>query len=855
MPSLKQLQTALEPHLGERTETVLKEGLVRLGLNGEELSNADAANLLKRIVYRELQREMDAASARKVVKKVLTDLAGGTDPGSESGPRSKLRAALSRYSLYFEWPEVQRLRSLAALIEASEKEGQSTTNLLKEALAQIDLLDEKLQNSLLRQARDISDLEEALEQVKSIGGPKLRRLQSLLKQIKEAQATDTLATAEVERARKLAADLRKLVESSVVQNPTLVPESEKQEEDVAVAADSDAPEIASEDDGLELLIDFENLEPEVADRIREIDLAEERRRLEILKEQYASVWNSDEVANLRKEVEGLLDAGELAGEKLNQLQLALDDAIKNALAEARARYEWLSERLRSLDLEGGLPTGRAHSQLELIKESLEMGVLPGDLDEAERQISSLEEDLAKRRTEEARKKRILEEARSLVANARKALSDEEELPELAGFRERLALLEAGLAAGEVDEALLARLKTELPEVLNQITRAGEATKALRASLIAELESLPTFEELKPAVEKLRRQVEKLSPEEFRTAVADLRKQANTLSRASLQELAEKARRYRVSTEPVEKALKELDEERFPDLNGVKNEVETAVTAKRAEIKQALERLAASAKRFDGIGGEELLAKVKSALNALDDTLPDIAPLQKELDRLNAAREKLRSDLERRYQEIRTRYEKSKSVGGETAYRLRTLLGFLEKGAGRLSKLGTSGLREFERALGEAEKLVQQLEEEYAAAKQVAQQLQGADLDDLLGIFGSQEKPAAEAPQDTAPAGAASEKEEDELSPFRIRGVLWAHKLSPGAPAPADVDAELVQALADDLELLREEVGAAKTLITVITLTDHVLLTFPMDDGLAVILAEKALLSRLVSIADKHLEAS
>ena len=851
MPSLKQLQTALEPHLGERTEVVLKEGLARLGLNEGVLSDADTANLLKRIVYRELQREMDAANARKVVKEVLANLAAGAGSEPEPDPRSKLQAALSRYSLYFEWPEVQRLRSLAALIEASEKEGQSAGDLLKEAQEQIDLLDEKLQNSLLRQARDISDLEEALERVKSIGGPKLRRLQSLLKQIKEAQAADTLATAEVERARKLAADMRKLVESSVVQNPTLVPEATEQEEAGVIAVDDDAPEMAAEDEGFELLIDFESLEPEVADRIREIDLAEERRRLEILKEQYASVWSSEDVAALTNEVEELLDAGELAGEKLNQLQLALDDATKNALAEARARYEWLSERLRSLDLEGGLSTGRARSQLELIKESLDMGVLPGDLEEAERQIRSLEEALVKRRAEEARRARVLEEAGSLVANAREALSGEE-LPELAGFRERLALLEAGLNAGDVDEALLGRLKAELPEVLNQIARAGEATKALRARLIAELESLPPIEELKPAIETLRLQVEELPPEEFEAAVADLRQQARALSRASLQELADLARRFHVSTKPIEEALEELNGEQFPDLGRIKSEIEAAVAAKRSETKQILEGLAASARRLEGMGGEKLLPQIESALAALNEGIPDTGSLQDQLNRLIEQREALRSDLKRRYQEVLERYEHARSVGGETAYRAQTLLNFLEKGAGRLTRLGSSGLREFERALGEAEKLVQQLEEEYAAAKQVAQQLQGADLDDLLGVFGNQEKPA-ETTREAGPPPAGGEAGDDELAPFRIRGVLWAHKLSPGAPAPADVDADLVWALADDLELLREEVGAARTRTTVVTLTDHVLLISPLGGGLAVIMAEKALLSRLVSLADKHLK--
>jgi len=857
--SLKQLHSALEPHLGDRTETVLKEGLARLGLKEGDLSDKDAANLLKRYVYRELQREMDAAAARKVVKGVLASLGGAAADGPD--PKAFLQEALSRFNLYFEWPEVQRLRSLAALVKASESEGQPITGLLKEARDQIALLDEKLQNALLRQARDISDLEDALERVKSIGGPKLRRLQSLLKQIKEAQTADTLATAEVERARKLAADMRKLIESSVVQNPTLVPEAQPQPENSLIDLEGE-PE-AAEGDGFELLIDFESLEPEVADRIREIDLAEERRRYERLREQYASVWDAEGVTELRTAVEERLDKGELAGEKLSQLQLALDDAAKDALAEARARYEWLSERLRSLDLEGGLSTGRARSQLELIKESLDMGVLPGDLEEAERQIHALEEALAKQKTEEARRARVLEEAEGFVKNAKEALKDED-LPEIAGFRERLALLETGLAAGEVDEALLGRLKAELPEVLNQIALAGEAAKVQRARLIADLESLPPFETIKSAAATLRLQVDELSPEELEKAIAELRQQALELSRGELEELARLATSYGVDTSAIDAAKAELAKGKFADLENLRRQVEAAVAAKRQQSKQALEGLAAAAKRLEGMGGEKLLAEIAAATKQLDERTPDLAALKAELDALLQKREELRRELGERYQAVRERFEKSRSVGGETAYKTQALISFLDRGAGRLDRLGTGGLIEFERALGEAEKLVAALEEEYAAAKQVAEQLQDTNLDDLLGVFDA--SPAAEAPQEQTPspapapakegpaeAAARQEVGDDGLGPFRIRGVLWAHLITPQTTSNPDVNVELIKALSEDLEMLRQELGTGGGRATVITLPEHVLLVSPFQQGQLVLLAERALLSRLVALVNRHLQ--
>jgi len=854
VPSLKQIKSALEPYLGDHADVVLKEGAARLGIAGDDLSASDAANLLKRFAYRELQREMDAAKARAVIKEILSELGGEEQKaGAEIDPKTKLQAALARYSLYFEWPEVQRLRSLAALIEASESEGQSASELIKEAQAQIELLDEKLQNSLLRQARDISYLEEAIERVKSIGGPKLRRLHSLLKQIKEAQLSDTLATAEVERARKLAAEMRKLVESSVVQNPTLASETKETEEGVIAVDDvlESVPEDL-EDDNFELLIDFESLEPDVADRIREIELAEERRRLELLKEQYAAIWPTAEVGDLAKEVEDSLDRGDPVGDKLNQLQLALDDAFKNALAEARARYEWLSERLRSLDLEGDLATGRAHSQLELIKESLEMGILPGDLEEAERQIKDLEDALERRRAEEARRERILQEAKNLTANAKEALSGED-LPELSGFKERLALLEASLEAGEVDESLLARLKAELPDMLNVIARSSEATKALRARLVAELESLPPLAEIKNSIDSLKLQVNELAPEELEAQVSKLRQQALELSRQKLLELADLARRFKLSDHQVQQALAELNEEQFPDLEGVRQRLEAAVENARSQSKQALERLAAAARRLEGMGGESLLSEIQAALDVLPRELPNTSPLEDKLNQLLRQREELREKLGARYREVRQRFEKARHVSGETAYQAQTLLNFLEKGAERLKKLGTSGLREFERSLNEAEKLVAQLEEEYAAAKQVAQQLKSSDLEDLLGVFESPKTPSQQEPQSSQPTS-TSTPEEDELAPFQIRGVLWAHKIGSQSQNNENVDPALIKALYDDLNLLKEEIGAREIGAAVVTFSDHALLLSPLSDDLAVVMAERPLLSRLMSLAKGLKEA-
>jgi len=852
---IQRLHEALEPHLGARTEATLREGLARLDRTPQTLDAESAATLLKRFVYRELQRNMSAAEARRVVEELLAEL--GEAPAAPSAPaepsKEALARALSRFKLYFEWPEVQRLRSILALIEASEAEGENTAELLKEGAGQVDLLEEKLQNALLRQARDITDLEDAWERVKKIGGPKLRRLQSLLRQIKEAQQQEMLATAEVEHARKLAADLRKLVESSVVQNATLVHEEAEEattdtQEDGVIALDEEEPPKpaeAEEAEGFELLIDFENLEPEVADRIREIDLAEEQRRLERLREQYAAVLDGEGVREKLASVEDRLRGGRLAEDWLADLERALEEAMKDAMAEARARYEWLAERLRNLEKQDPeLPSARARSLLELIRESLEMGVLPADLDQAERQIQALEENLETKRREQARRARLLEEARSLLRHAREALAHQETSGDR-GFSERLALLEAGIEAGEVDEALLARLRSELPELLRSLAPSGEASRDARAQLRAELEALPDLEPIARAREALRLRLEDGDPAALAEEVANLREQARARVEEALEALVQRARRYHLDPSALESARQEMRQGRYPDLARLEHEVAEEVARARARHKREIDRLRTAAERLRGLGGETLLPKLDAIEARLDEELPDLGGVQRELQALLDRREALRGELGERYRKARERFEAARAVGGETAYRAHKLLSFLEKGAARLERLGTGGLKEMMRALDEVEQVLTQLEQEYAAAREVAQQLSVSDLEDLLGVF-SDDSGAPQAPAEAPPAPAG-----DDLAPFRIRGVLWAHRLRPGEQVDA-LDGRLLDGFMDDLEQLRQELGASGLRIAVLSFPEHVLITAPHPEGRLVLLAERALLSRLVTLVHRSL---
>src|SRR5690606_10008001 len=126
------------------------------------------------------------------------------------------------FNLYFEWPEVQKLRAQIQLLEAEHEAGRESQALGEDAEVQLELVMQKLEDQLVLQARELGELREALEDVRSLGGPKVRRLETFVHQISSAQDSRHLAPAEIERARRLARDLRKLMESSVYaeQQPT-----------------------------------------------------------------------------------------------------------------------------------------------------------------------------------------------------------------------------------------------------------------------------------------------------------------------------------------------------------------------------------------------------------------------------------------------------------------------------------------------------------------------------------------------------------------------------------------------------------------------------------------------------------
>ena len=782
------LAEALRPLLKERVEPLLEEALRRAGKPPEALDGADLERILKRVVYPELARRMPAAEARAKVEELLKRLSGG----GEGAELAELERALKAFSLYIDWPEVQRLRRLVGGLRA-EWDPEAAA----EARAVVAALEEKLESRLVHQARGINELEAYYERVKKVGGRKVKRLAALIEQIKAAHAERILASAELERARALASELLKLVESSVVEATN--------EEELLVMIEEDEP----------LELDLELLPPEQQDKIRAIERAGEAHRLKALAERYPAVLAREPWAKRYRELLARHEQGVLLGEALEDFEAALREAEGEILAEARARFEWVAEKLREAEAQGE-PAAGLWAQLQAVEEALKKGVVPEGLSELERAAEALLRRAQARKEAEKKARRLAEEARAFAEEARARL-DAARYPRLAEDLERLL---AQAEAGEVEEALYQELKSGLPAALSDRAEA----------LAARLRALPELPELLEGRAAAEAALEAGDLDEAEAAIARLEAEARDRAARELEQLKLRAERFGLELPALAEAEAELEKGRFPPLSVLAAQVEEGVEAGRRRARARLARLRSEAERYLGLGGEAFLARLAEAEERLAEELPDFEALEAELRALEDRREAFRKRLADRYARLAEGFARYKGMTGETRSRLGAMMGFLEQGFARLDRLGTEGLLELEQALSEAEPLLAQLAEEFRAAKELARELGDEQLEALLGVFEEVERP----------------EERDRLAPFRRRGVLAVAFLGEQIEGESPVDPALLAAFKEEVQ------SAGRARLATLYLPGHVFLLAFYPDGELALLAEKPLLSKLIQTLEQEL---
>ena len=348
------------------------------------LSALDAATLqdiLKRDIYRRLQLSVPAALAKRRVQEVIDTLAEdqGQQPlSSHSTQVVTLEEQARQFALYFDWPETQRLRAVLSVARQTTAEGKDAEALLQEGAELIDGLGRKLSEGLVTQGQDLSELKASSLRLGGVGGPKVKRLEALIKQISEAQDTRTLLPAEVERALALTLTLRKQIESSVVQQ--LGP---AQQREMAMS-------LLAQDQGETRPFDLASLPPEAQARVQTLEREHEARLLSELAREYSALLRHD--APLEQGVQALRErsvAGEVLGEaalgglreRLALARAQVAGAQQDQLAEFAARLTALQDRggERSTENESTDEAMQLAQQgLSVAQGTLQAGGLAGD---------------------------------------------------------------------------------------------------------------------------------------------------------------------------------------------------------------------------------------------------------------------------------------------------------------------------------------------------------------------------------------------------------------------------------------------------------------------------------------------
>ena len=330
--------------------------------------------ILKQDVYKRLQLNVPAGLAKRRVQNVLDSLAqeATSAPAEDSSHSTQIVSIDQRarqYALYFDWPETQRLRSVLSVARQATSEGRDAEALLREGVELLEALERRLSEALVTQGQDLSELKAGLVRVSGVGGPKVRRLEALVKQIEEAQDARTLLPAEVERALSLNLTLRKQVESSVMQNMRPAPGGSE----------------ASSSETSEVLFDVSALPQDAQERMKSLDREHEARLLTELGREYALLLRQE--SGLEQQLQTLRAAsetGEVLGESaILELREQLIEASRQRAEQQQQQLSVLEQRLSVLDASDAsnpdAPSSEAvataHQSLLVLQGMLKAGLL------------------------------------------------------------------------------------------------------------------------------------------------------------------------------------------------------------------------------------------------------------------------------------------------------------------------------------------------------------------------------------------------------------------------------------------------------------------------------------------------
>jgi chromosome segregation protein len=882
--TVEELEALLSPRVVSRS---LQEGLKLMGKTPDTVDYSDLEKILKAQVYRQLQVAMPVSEAKTRINDILAKIKGleeeqirntssKQDLNVQGTALNDLKEKLKPFNLYFEWPEVQKLRAQISLLENEHANKRIADKLVHDAREQLKLVEQKLEDELVQQARELVELEHALGDVKTLGGPKVRRLEGLVGQIAESQKTRQLALAELERARKLALDLRKLMQSTVISEgqPPLEDLSKLQPPQPSVPVITNEPKATStiEDEGLleveggveDLLsIDTSQLSPDISAKLLELDVESERRDLDMLEKEFAQLLAyRPELGELLGETRASLEQKVSVAEQLPILR----ETFTNAVVSER---EALKQTLRAIEqdlvqLGADVDVSELTQALQVTLGILEIS-LPAKPDvqhvhslfhiAKERQRESLEQ----RRSEETLREQKYNQQQEALSGFATVLAQYqgENSSEYTAFSQAVAMLQEAQDAyvilpDQVNVARQAQARLEAA-VAERLGSSVERQRAQTRALLGELQSLPMLSSLQSSAESVRNVLESnlvqlqtsVLPDEALSSaeslLKNLKERLGTAYRDQLMTLVQRAMSVQATSvlEELQRAGQSLEWGRYPDLEAIERSLAKATEKQRGEQLNDLYDLETELGKYQGIAGDSLGSLSTFISNArgrlekgnLIDNLEDAWGMV----------EGLRSDIERRSQSFAPRLdaalqklEKVSKLNSEDVGSVSRMLQHLSGQRSAFSKVSATMQYELEKSLGEAEAILKALDEQYEATRAIAGQLMTSSaLDDFFGVFDGEEKSNVnldlEEPKETVfsvqsrhqnlndwSVGYASERGVRGVAIFSLQGEMVVGQL--------DVPAEQLQRSLSEVSLhlatLGQELALGRQLLMTLEMFSH-----------------------------------
>lgn len=748
--TIEELEAVLSPRVVSRS---LQEGLRTLGKTPQTVSSSDLEMILKSQVYRQLQVAMPVTEAKIRIGEILAklqhveqELARKTETGKvleqQGSSLHFLKDRLKPFNLYFEWPEVQKLRALVQLLDAEHAAGHGAEKLVNDAREQLNIVEQKLEDQLVKQAQDISDLESTLEQVRSLGGPKVKRFENLLNQIQEAQKSRQLAPAEVERVRKLALDLRKLMESSIV-----------------VEAASDAQVASRSGQGSVPANPRQVSQESIQAKLLELDLANETRELGSMQEQYSLLLSYQP---------DLLERFSSLQNKLTERQsiAALLAQLSEDLAAAQtSQRDSLYQELQNIQTEiadFAIDTTELSQGLQIGLGILETFLAPlKDVEHLRRLFRLAKEQnqsfLANHQAEKEAFARNFAAQQELLSNLHLSLEKYQNHPaviqEVTALQGWLVLLneaqEAGLIQNETSkEAQIALARLE-KAAMEQKQSQQEREKAQLRHLMAELRRLVFTQALQSSAEALRQKLEQALSQQESLGEASVRALAEQLAKlnqelyqdykSSLLKLRQQAETIadQILIAQIEEAQQQLPDV-LPDLDALVQALKYAKEQRQKEQISDLHNLETELSNY-AQAPKELLQPLQAFIHQAQDSLAE-GTIVADFDEAWLLLDRLRQDAERRISSFIPRLDRAlldfnevMKLNTEEASQAGRILKHLHTQRETFAKTSPAMQQKLESSLAQAESFIGLLKEQLEATRAIAGQLvSGNILDSLFG---------------------------------------------------------------------------------------------------------------------------